>query len=277
MIPFIVLLCLLAAGMHATWNVLLKGSPDPLPSATRAVVGSALVLAPVVLVVWLLTGRPGLPTSAWLVVVASAAAELVYFVFLSRAYQAGDLSVVYPIARGTGPVVAVTGGLLILGERLSALELVGVFVLLAGIWAVRRPSGGNAVGLAVITGIAIGTYTVLDRVGVRLGPVWLFAWILWATMGVFLAAWTRGRPLADLLRPAGRRSLLIGFLMVGAYSSALLALSVAPVSIVAPLRESAIVLVSAWGILKMKETGSIALRVMGAVAIVAGIALIALA
>ena len=277
MIAFIVLLCLLAAGMHATWNVLLKGSPDPLPSATRAVVGSALLLAPAVLGVWLLAGRPGLPAGAWLVVMASAAAELVYFVFLSRAYQAGDLSVVYPIARGTGPVVAVTGGLLILGERLSALELVGVFVLLAGIWAVRRPSGGNAVGLAVITGIAIGTYTILDRVGVRLGPVWLFAWVLWVTMGVFLAAWTRGRPLADLFRPTGRRSLLIGFLMVGAYSCALLALSLAPVSIVAPLRESAIVLVSAWGILKMKETGSIALRVAGAVAIVAGIALIALA
>jgi drug/metabolite transporter (DMT)-like permease len=276
-IPFIVALCLLAAGMHATWNVLLKGSPDPLPSATRAVVSSAALLAPLVLVAWLLAGRPGLPSSAWLVVIASAAAELVYFVFLSRAYQAGELSVVYPIARGTGPVVAVTGGLLILGEHLSTLELVGVFVLLAGIWAVRRPSAGDAVGLAVITGIAIGTYTVLDRVGVRLGPVWLFAWVLWATMGLFLTAWTRAKPLGDLVQPAGRQSMVIGLLMVGAYSCVLVALSVAPVSVVAPLRESAIVLVSAWGILKMKETGSIALRISGAVAIVTGIALIALA
>jgi len=276
-IPFIVGLCLLAAAMHATWNVLLKGSPDPLPSATRAVVSSALLLAPLLLVVWLLTGRPGLPASAWLVVVASASAELVYFVFLSRAYQAGELSVVYPIARGTGPVVAVAGGLLLLGERLTNLELAGVVVLLGGIWAVRRPSAGGAVGLAVITGIAIGTYTVLDRVGVRLAPVWLFAWVLWATMGLFLTFWTRARPLADLLRPTGRTSVLIGLLMVGAYSCALLALSLAPVSVVAPLRESAIVLVSAWGILKMKETGSIALRVSGAVAIVAGIALIAVA
>ena len=277
MIPFIVGLCLLAAGMHATWNVLLKGSPDPLPSATRAVVSSAVLLAPLVLVTWLLAGRPGLPATAWEVVVASSAAELVYFVFLSRAYQAGELSVVYPIARGTGPVVAVTGGLLILGERLSPLALVGVFVLLAGIWAVRRPSGGGAVGLAVVTGVAIGVYTILDRVGVRLGPVWLFAWVLWAAMGVLLTLWTRGKPLGDLVRPAGRRSIVIGLLMVGAYSSALVALSLAPVSIVAPLRESAIVLVSAWGILKMKESGSMALRVTGAVAIVTGIALIALA
>lgn len=277
MILFIVVLCLLAAGMHATWNVLLKGSPDPLPSATRAVVSSALLLAPPALLAWLLTGRPGLPPTVWLIIVASAAAELVYFVFLSRAYQAGDLSVVYPIARGTGPVVAVSGGLLILGERLAPLELVGVVVLLGGIWAVRRPSGGTAVGLALITGLAIGTYTILDRVGVRLGPVWLFAWVLWATMGIFLTIWTRGRPLPELGGPAGRKSVLIGLLMVGAYSCALLALSLAPVSVVAPLRESAIVLVSAWGILRMRERGSIALRVTGAVAIVTGIALIALA
>lgn len=277
MIPFIVVLCLLAAGMHATWNVLLKGSPDPLPSATRAVVSSATLLAPLALIGWLAAGRPGLPAGALLVVLASAAAELVYFVFLSRAYQAGELSVVYPIARGTGPVIAVTGGLLILREHLSTLELVGVGVLLAGIWTMRRPSRGQAVGLAVVTGVAIGTYTILDRVGVRLGPVWLFAWVLWATMGLFLTAWTRGRPLGDVLRPAGRRSIVIGLLMVGAYSCALVALSVAPVSLVAPLRESAIVLVSAWGILRMKETGSVAIRVAGAVAILTGIALIALA
>lgn len=276
MISFIILLCLIAATMHASWNVLLKGSRDPLPNATRAVVSSALLLAPAVLVAWLSSGRPGLPPAAWLVIAASAAAELVYFVFLSRAYQSGELSVVYPIARGTGPVVAVTGGLLVLGERLSPLELVGIAALLGGIWALRRPAGGSAVGLAIITGLAIGTYTVLDRVGVRLAPVWLFAWVLWAAMGLLLALWTRGRPLADLLKPAGRLSLLIGILMVGAYSCALLALSIAPVAVVAPLRESAIVLVSAWGIFRMKESGSRAMRLGGAVAIVTGIALIAL-
>ena len=234
------------------------------------------LLAPVVLGGWLAAGRPGLPAPAWAVIIASSAAELVYFIFLSRAYQAGELSVVYPIARGTGPVVAVTGGLLILGERLSPLELVGVVALLGGIWALRRPSKGAAVGLAIVTGLAIGTYTILDRVGVRLAPVWLFGWVLWAVMGLFLTVWTRGRPLAGLLQRSGRQSLVIGVLMVGAYSCALLALSIAPVALVAPLRESAIVLVSAWGIFKMKEAGSMALRLTGAAAIVAGIALIAL-
>src|SRR5207302_9421172 len=135
----VVLLALAAAGLHAGWNVLLKSSGDPLPTSTRSLAASAAVVTPIALAGWLATGHPPLPPAGWLVLVASAAAELLYFIFLSRAYHAGGLSVVYPIARGTGPPVAVVGGLLILREHLTALELIGVVALLAGIWSVRRP------------------------------------------------------------------------------------------------------------------------------------------
>jgi drug/metabolite transporter (DMT)-like permease len=273
--PVVILLVLAAAGLHAGWNVLLKTSGDPLPTSTRSLAASALVVTPVCLIAWYVTGHHGLPSVGWAVLGVSACAEGFYFVFLSRAYQAGDLSVVYPVARGTGPLVAVTAGLLVLHERLSAVELVGVAALLAGIWAVRRPRMNAAVVPALITGLFIGVYTTLDRVGINLGSPWLYGGLLWGLMAVFLVTWTRGRPLGRLSGQNWRASILIGVLMSAAYGLALVALTLAPVAIVAPLRESAIVLVTAWGVWRLKEREGLVLRIAGAVAIVVGIALIA--
>ncbi|HEY8811204.1 MAG TPA: EamA family transporter [Candidatus Dormibacteraeota bacterium] len=275
MTPVVVLLLLAAAGLHAGWNVLLKTSGDPLPTSTRALAASAVVVTPICLVAWYVTGHPGLPAVGWVVLAASACAEGLYFVFLSRAYQAGDLSVVYPVARGTGPLVAVTAGLLVLHEHLTAVELAGVLALLGGIWAVRRPRMNAAVIPALITGVFIGVYTTLDRVGVNLGSPWLYGGLLWGLMAVVLAVWTRGRPLGRNAGENWRTSITIGVLMASAYGLALVALTLAPVAIVAPLRESAIVLVTAWGVWRLKEREGMALRIAGAVAIVVGIVLIA--
>ena len=275
MTPVVILLVLAAAGLHAAWNVLLKTSGDPLPTSTRSLAASALVVTPVCLVAWYATGHHGLPAVGWLVLAVSACAEGLYFVFLSRAYQAGDLSVVYPIARGTGPLVAVTAGLLVLKEHLTAIELLGVVALLAGIWAVRKPMLNAAVVPALITGVFIGLYTTLDRVGINLGAPWLYAGLLWGLMAAFLVAWTRGRPLGRDSGQNWRTSIAIGMLMASAYGLALFALTLAPVAIVAPLRESAIVLVTAWGVWRLKEREGMVLRMSGAVAILAGIVLIA--
>lgn len=275
MTPVVILLVLAAAGLHAGWNVLLKTSGDPLPTSTRSLAASALFVTPVCLIAWYATGHHSLPSVGWAVLAVSACAEGFYFVFLSRAYQAGDLSVVYPVARGTGPLVAVTAGLLVLHERLSAIELVGVAALLAGIWAVRRPRMNAAVVPALITGLFIGVYTTLDRVGINLGSPWLYGGLLWGLMAVFLVTWTRGRPLGQLSGQNWRVSIVIGVLMAAAYGLALVALTLAPVAIVAPLRESAIVLVTAWGVWRLKEREGLVLRIAGAAAIVVGIALIA--
>lgn len=275
MTPIVVLLVLAAAGLHAGWNVLLKTSGDPLPTSTRALATSALIVTPVCLIAWFVTGHRWLPSAGWIVLGVSACAEGLYFVFLSRAYLAGDLSVVYPVARGTGPLVAVTAGLLVLREHLTAVELVGVIALLAGIWAVRRPRMNAAVVPALITGLFIGLYTTLDRVGINLGAPWLYAGLLWGLVAVFLVIWTQGRPLGRSANENWRTSIGIGTMMALAYGLALVALTLAPVAIVAPLRESAIVLVTAWGVWRLKEREGVALRVAGAVAIVIGIVLIA--
>jgi drug/metabolite transporter (DMT)-like permease len=274
--PVVILLVLAAAGLHAGWNVLLKTSEDPLPTATRSLAASAVLVTPLCLVAWYATGHHGLPALGWLVLGLSACAEGFYFVFLSRAYQAGDLSVVYPVARGTGPLVAVAAGLLVLHEHLTILELIGVVAVLAGIWAVRRPRMNAAVVPALITGVFIGVYTTLDRVGINLGSPWLYAGLLWGLMAVVLVAWTRGKPLGRKAGENWRTSITIGLMMSAAYGLFLVALTLAPVAIAAPLRESAIVLVTAWGVWRLKEREGLPLRLGGAVAIVVGILLIAL-
>lgn len=273
----VIILALGAAVLHTTWNVLLKATADPLPATTRALAASALAVGPLTLAGWLAAGRPGLSPAAWAVLAASAVAETFYFVFLSRAYRAGELSAVYPIARGTGPLIAVAGGIFLLGEKLAFGQLIGVLALLAGIWAVRRPRLGPSLLPALVTGIFIGVYTTLDRIGVRLAAPWLYGGSLWVVMALFLVVWTRGRPLVGAPPSQWGSSALIGILMATAYGITLVALTVAPVAVVAPLRESAVVLVTAWGIWRFGEREDAARRLVGAAAIVVGIVLIAAA
>jgi drug/metabolite transporter (DMT)-like permease len=270
---------LVAAVLHAGWNALLKASENPLALATRAVSLSAAISLPLFAGIWLWQGRPGLTPLAWLIATGSAGLELLYFIALSAAYRRGELSVVYPIARGTAPLLAAAIGILLLGERLHLAAGAGVLCLLAGIWAVRRPSPAGAALLpALLTGVLIAAYSSLDRIGVRLGPAWLYAWILWLLTAVFLVAFatTMRIPQARLtVEPT--TSLVVGVLMSAAYFMILFALSVAPLAIVAPLRESAIVLVTAWGIWRLRERRGAWLRIGGALAIVGGIALLTIA
>jgi drug/metabolite transporter (DMT)-like permease len=279
-VPLAVLpLVLLAAVCHAAWNALLKASENPLSLAARAITLGTLVALPPVAILWLIQGRPGLPFAGWMLALGSAILELGYFITLSTAYRRGELSVVYPIARGTAPLLAVAVGVVILGERLHLLAVTGILLLLGGIWAVRRPaSAGAALAPAVLTGILIAGYTSLDRLGVRLGPPWLYGWLLWFFAAILLIAFTRIRHetparLSDELGV----SLAVGVLMTGAYFMILFALSIAPLAIVAPLRESAIVLVAAWGIWRLGERRGAWVRMAGAVAIVGGIALLTIA
>src|SRR5947209_11537522 len=111
----VVALALLAAVLHAAWNVMVKTSGDPLSLSAKAVLFGAVGAAPFVLTAWIVTGRPGFPTEALFFVVQTTAYEILYFVFLSAAYVRGDLAATYPVARGTAPVLAVFAGTLLLG------------------------------------------------------------------------------------------------------------------------------------------------------------------
>ena len=137
--PLIIGLVAFSAILHVAWNVRLKTAGDPLRTATVGMLAAAVVIIPVGILVWVGDGRPALPMDGITLGIASGAIEAGYFVLLAAAYRRGDLSVVYPLARGTAPLLAVAIGVLILGERLGVAGSIGVVALLAGFLWLQRP------------------------------------------------------------------------------------------------------------------------------------------
>lgn len=294
--PVIVGLVAVAAVLHVAWNIGLKTAGDPLRAATIGMLAASAGIVPAGVVVWWASGAAPLPVEGVALGIASGVIEAVYFIFLAAAYQRGDLSVVYPIARGTAPLLAVAIGVGLLGERLGFGGSVGVVALLAGFLLLQRPwrafaasrRGASARGLldsaipfALATGVTIATYSAIDRVGTRLIDPVPYAAILWLTCVVMLVLWVTLAAGGDLFRHGradARRAAVGGWLTLGAYLCILVALSVAPLSGVAPLRESAAVFAAAWGSIRMGEAadrGEIGRRVGASALIVGGAILLA--
>jgi len=289
LISIAIVLALIASAMHGTWNVLVKVSGDPTDTLTRATVSAAVLMTPAAFVTWLVAGRPGLTVEAAGLAALSALLELAYVFLLSAAYRRGEVSVVYPIARGSAPLLAVFIGLGVLGERLAAHQLLGVGLLLAGILAVTlSQTGGRATLPALLTGVAIAAYTAVDRIGVRLAAPWLYGWLLVVllALGLVVARWVGARlarrraaatgPPAIPHEVTWRQATVIGLFMWTAYLLVLAALSIAPLSVVAPVREVAVVAVAVWGVWKLGERKAAGLKLSGAVATLLGVALLAL-
>ncbi len=287
--PIVLLMIALAALMHAAWNVLLKTSGDPLLTSGRAMIAATSIGFPLAVIGWFATGQPAIPPEAWLLGVISGLLEIAYFILLAAAYRRGELSVVYPIARGTAPLLAVIAGVVILGERLGPMGSVGVICLLGGLLLVQRPwrflRGGPmveaAVPFAIACGFSIAAYSTVDSVGARSVAPWLFAAILFPVTAVGLAIWIRIVGVADprATTPTWGRSAAAGLLAIGAYLLVLAAYAIAPLSAVAPLRESAVVLVTGWGTLRLGEAAGrpdAVRKIGGAAIIVAGALLLAL-
>jgi uncharacterized membrane protein len=283
-----------AAILHVAWNVLLKTAGDPLRAAAIGLTSGAAIIVPGAAIGWFLTGRPPIPAEAILLGTLSGLIEAAYFSFLAAAYRRGDLSVVYPIARGTAPLLAVAVGIGILGEQLGPAGFAGVAALLVGLLALQRPwrflrSTGRAdrdpaVPFALATGVMIAAYSAVDRVGVRLVEPWFYAGLIWLSGSAFLWIWVwltgRSERFTVAAAPLDRRRAAIGgWITMGAYLLILVAFTVAPLTAVAPLRESAIVLASGWGTLRLGEGADRreAIRRIGASAlVVAGAILLAL-
>ena len=268
-------LVLVAAVLHAGWNVLLKTSGDTLWTAVRLQAIGTAILLPIGIAAWLWNGMPAVPAEAFGLAIASGVVEAIYFVCLSAAYSRGALSLVYPLARGSAPLLAVAVGILVLGERLAPGALIGVGCLLLGILLVARPwqaiqaagrAQRGAIGFALATGASIAAYSAIDRLGVRATEPWLYGSILAVAATSFLAvAVVVGRrtgflaptpPSAPLGQRRGTnigRDAVAGILALAAYLLVLTAYSLAPLATVAPLRESGIVLAAAWGSIRLGE------------------------
>jgi drug/metabolite transporter (DMT)-like permease len=284
---------LAAAVLHGTWNVLVKVSGDPMSTLRRATIFAALATTPVAFATWLMTGRPGFTPAAAGLAAVSAALELIYLWLLSAAYRRGELSVVYPIARGSAPLLAVVAGIGVLGERLAPAQLAGVALLLLGILGVTIPqTSGRATVPALLTGVSIAAYTAVDRIGVRLSSPLLYGWLLIALLagGLAISMWVSAKlasrrvssPDADPLSGREGRPItwgqaaVIGIFMWSGYLLVLAALSIAPLSVVAPVRETAVVAVAVWGVWKLHERKGAPLKLLGATATLIGVALLAL-
>src|SRR5690349_7264604 len=276
-----VALALLAAALHGTWNAMLKVSGDPLRTFRRATLMAGVIATIALVPEVIILGRPTISLAAIGLCVLSSLLETMYLVLLSIAYRRGELSAVYPIARGSAPLLAVAVGLVLLGERLSVAQLAGVGLLLVGITAVAvSQAGGRATLPALLTGVAIASYTSVDRLGVRMTEPWFYGWLLFTLMAIELPlALAVAKQLTSSTSredvPSWRKSALIGGFMWAGYFLVLWALSLAPLAVVAPVRETAIVAVAAWGVWRMRERKSVALKLSGAAATLAGVALLA--
>lgn len=266
------LLALAAAVLHAGWNVLLRGSED-VEARTAVVLGlSVLVFAPVAAATW---------SVSWTVapyVAASAVLQCVYFTLLVVAYRRRELSVVYPIARGSAPLLVLLGTAVVLGREVSAESAVGVCLVAVGVVlvrGVRRGADGLLVALAI--GCAIAGYTLVDKEGLRHAasiPYLELVMVPVALVAVPVVAMRRGAPVLRAQLSASTVVVAVG--SFGAYALVLAALRLAPAPEVAAVRETSVVIAALLAGTFLRERVGIE-RLAGAAAVAAGVALIALA
>jgi drug/metabolite transporter (DMT)-like permease len=274
-----------SAILHVTWNVRLQSQHDPLDIATKALTLGIVCLLPLFFGYWLFIGQPTISAHSILFAGLSGLAELGYFWFLSYSYRHGQLSVVYPLARGSAPVFTFLFAVIFLGEHISSLQVIGVCCLLLGIWLVRSASISGMRGAlpAIVTGIFIATFTILDKIGLNGGidPV-LFGGLKYTFTALCLLAFVPFRSVLGMTRAvrmnfhAWKKFLLLGICIITTYQLVLFALTLAPVAIISPLRESASVVVTIWGIWMLKEREGLVQKLIGVGSIFVGIVLLAL-
>jgi drug/metabolite transporter (DMT)-like permease len=284
MSAFAFALVLTAAVGHSVWNLLAKRSGGGVEFVWLfGVVSSVLLLVPALVAVVVV--HPDFGAAVALFVVGSGVLHIAYFLLLQRGYRAGEMSIVYPSARGTGVLAATLGGVIVFGERPSALALGGAVLVTVGVIAVGASSSGHlltsgrALSYGLATGIVIGAYTLWDKHavdGLSIPPLFYY----WGFNLVTVIGLT---PFALRNRSAVRREwnrnrlpvLAVGILAPTAYVLVLYALVSTPVSYVAPVRESAIVFGSALGVFLLGE-GNARARLLASAVIATGVVLLAI-
>jgi drug/metabolite transporter (DMT)-like permease len=281
--PLVLALIVAAACAHASWNFFAKQARGGLPFVWLAGLCAATAYA-VPAAVQLAVGHRGISWAGVAFMAGSGCLHSAYFTTLQRGYAVGDLSVVYPLARGTGPALSVLAAIVILGERPGPIALVGAALVVVGVLSLagggrRRPAPASLV-FALLTGVTIAAYTLWDAHAVTdlAQPAIAYYWGSEATRAIVLAGPAlRNRAGLSVALAHDRGAILaVGLLSPLAYILVLFALTRAPVSVVAPGREASIVIASLLGARVLGE-GDPARRASAALAILAGIACLAAA
>ena len=278
------ILVLVAAVVHATWNYLLKRSGGGTVFVWSFATLSALVYAPIVIAL-LWWQRPTLGWESLVLMLASAAIHTAYYVLLDRGYRRGDLSLVYPLARGSAPLVTVLAAIVLLQEKPTPTAIAGALliatgaVMLTGTFRRLKETGAlPAVGFALLTGCMISSYTVVDKLAVSafLVPPLLQDWaanlgrvVIMMPMALrqrseWLTVWRRSRN--DIIA--------VAVLCPLSYILVLSAMVFTPVSYVAPAREISILVAALLGAHLLAEADA-RRRLIGAGAMVLGIVCLA--
>jgi len=267
------LLALCAAFVHAGWNLLLSRARDSEQATATAAAIGAVVFAPVAALTWDV-GAKAIPYA-----VISAVLELVYLMLLARAYQEGELSLVYPVARGSAPVLILLFTVIVLGASPGAAAIVGIGLVATGVILVRGGRGRadpRHFRLALAIAVAIASYTLIDKQGLKHADPLPYLELAVAPPALaYLLIIRRRKGIA----PVSAETVLAGLGIFGGFALALAAIKLATteqVPAVQAVRESSVVIavVLARLILKERVTGA---RLAGAASVVAGVAAIALA
>jgi len=285
-VPAVALLAvLLAACTHATWNLFAKRAASSRRFVWMYSAGSVVLYAPIV--IWITASeRPHFGPLQWGVLGATSILHLAYSLLLQAGYRVSDLSLVYPIARGSGPLLAFVGAAALLGERVTWLSALGLVLIVCGILLVaglareprRAPRAGILFGLA--TGLCISAYTVNDGWAVKaLGLSPFIVDYAGNALRVVVLTPTALRNRSTLLgevQTYGGSAVVVSLLGPLGYILVLYAMRYAPVSHVAPARELATLIGAYFGSRLLQERGG-AGRLVGAGLIVAGVVSLAFA
>ncbi len=283
---FALVLVLSSAFFHATWNLLTKRAGGGAIFIWLFAALAAVIYAPLAAAVLVLQ-QPRIGSAELLFMAGSIALHLAYFLLLGQSYRAGgDLSVVYPFARGTGPMLASMAAIALFGERPSLLALVGAVLVVLGVFLLtgnpgklREARASRAVAYAALTGVLIASYTLWDKhaVSALLIPPILYDWANYLGRAVLLAPLAlRRREEVRAEWSTHRREVLgAAFLSPLSYILILTALVVSPVSYVAPAREISILIATVMGSRLLAEDHA-PRRLLAASAIVLGIVALSL-
>jgi drug/metabolite transporter (DMT)-like permease len=287
--PTAITLILIAAIGHASWNLFSKqaAAAGAVSFIWLAATAATVAYAPVIAITVAVT-HPHLSVTSWAFLAGSGVLQACYFLFLQTGYRLGDLSLVYPVGRGTGALLAAVAGIAWLGERPGPVAIAGITVLVVGIAVIgvparpsdgaARPPAGLAIVFALLTGMFIASYTLWDRhaVAVLHTPALLQGYAAFPAMAVVFAP--QAAASRDLTARMWReyRAQILGTAVLQplSYMLVLIALTFTAVAVVAPAREVSVL----FGVLiggRLLDEGSMARRLAAATAIVAGIVAIA--
>jgi drug/metabolite transporter (DMT)-like permease len=267
MSAIVIVLALFAAVLHATWNAFLRSGADRLWTVTVMSFAMMVVAVPFAAIF------PFPPSSAWPYLILSSCLQVGYSVFLVSAYRHGELGQVYPVVRGSVPLLVMLGGYVFAGEHLAARPMFGVVLVALGIMSLALGKGRapiTSILFALGTGAFIAGYATVDAMGVReTGNAGVYAtWIFVIYGALMLAAFVavRGKFTLDVNSPETLNALAGGMVSLIAYGAVIAAFALGPVGPITALRETSVVFAALIGRMFLGE--ALTLRRVAACAVV---------